>query len=250
MSIIKPNLPLINKVQFKLNEIATISLAKVFDKDAVLDKIKFLIKDLTELNVVQKDVLQEYRQKNKELFNHMEQQMTEISQLAETAEKYADWSQKYLDFVRNNVEMTDKFLEEGKKYENIIEQDAQNPTHMNHALIREVLSTYLQIKLTRKRRRSIWWNYQIFRLNIFYRTMLNVVISTLIGYSVETIMSFFFPEIPDFVVTIGIAFLIFFTLEKYLGKKFSTFFWNLIQKQSLVLYLELKLYLQQIKLGN
>lgn len=63
-------------------------------------------------------------------------------------------------------------------------------------------------------------------------------------------MSIAFPDIHDFFITIGVGILFFFTLEKFLGEKFSSFFWQLVQKQTLSLYLDLNLYLQQLKIGN
>lgn len=248
MNIIKPNLPLIKKVQLELNEITNISLIKNYDKDIAQDKIKSLIKDLTELNIIQKETLENYKKKNEELFLHMENQLAELTQITNTIGKYTEWNEKYFEFLKNRVEIPEEFLNEGKKYEKKIEAATKNPNPMNHSLIEEVLSTYIQIKFTKIRKRSIWWNYQIFRLNIFYRSILNVMISTLIGYSIEKGIGFLLPEIPEFIITIIITLLIFFTLEKFLGKKFNSYFWNLIQKQSFKLNLELIIYLKQIKL--
>lgn len=249
MSIIKPNLLLIKKVQSELHEIANITLAKEFDKDVVIDKINSLIKDLAELNAIQKEALEEYRKKNKELFIHMEQQVAETAKIAATVNKYYEWNKKYLECIKKLTPLTEQFLEEGKNYENIIEEASKNPIPLNQTLIREVLGTYLQIKFTRKRKRSIWVSHQIFRLNIFYRSILNIMISSALGYIIEKVVNVFF-EIPDFYISICIAIFFFYTLEKFLGEKFSSFFWRLIQKQSLILYLELNLYLQQIKLGK
>lgn len=155
MSIIKPNFPLIKKVQLELNEISKITFIKEFDKDVVQSKISALIKDLINLNRVQKNTLEEYSKKNNALFEHMKSHVEEMNRVANAVEKYSDWTLKHYEFIKNGVPVTENFLEEGKKYETVIELAAKNPNPMNQTLVKEVLGTYLQIKFTRKRRRSI-----------------------------------------------------------------------------------------------
>jgi|GEM_PF-4736578 len=250
MGLIKPNLPLVNKLLIELSEVVNMTLTKETDKDVILEKIKVIIKDLQDLNKIQKEILVEYNKRNKEFSTHLEEHSKEINLITETTIKYSEWTRKYLEYIENDVSLTDEFIEQGKNYEDIITSNCENPTRINHELINEVLSTYLQFKLTKRRRRNIWLNYQLFKLNILYRTILNILISTSIGFCIEKIISYIFPDVQDFYIAILFAILAYFTLEKYLGKKFSLFFWKLIQKQSLFLFTELDLYFRKINIGN
>lgn len=250
MSIIRPNFPLIKKTLSDLNEIRDMSFSKSFDKDHVLGKVKLLIDNLTELNVTQEDTLAEYKRKNKELFEDLEKNLSELSKMNDALAKYTVWSSKYLEIIRNNMVPAEDFLAEGKEYEKIIEEVSKKYSPPNVDLMNEVMRTYIQMKFTKKRKRAIWINYQIFRLNIFYRSILNVIISAAIGFGVEKIMEFIFPDLPDLFIGILTAILSFLTLEKILGDKFSSFFWRAMQRQCLRLYIELETYMKYVKFAQ
>lgn len=242
----KIDIPLINKVLLELNEIYRVSIDKKFDKDVVKKSVTSLIKDLTTLNTIQMEVIKEYKSKSKELFSQLENQINEMSAITESTRKYAEWIEVYYYSIKNNISLSDKFFQEGKEYEKHIDLVVKNPTRLNIDLLNTVLKTYIQIKLTKKRKVSIWLNYQIFRFKILTRSILNVIISAIIGFAFEELFEALFTNIPKYLIAVGVALLIFFTLEKLLGEKYNSFFWKQIQKQTYKLNLELKLYLQQI----
>jgi hypothetical protein len=244
------NLTLINKIVGELDELGKIGADELYDKEIVLNKIGVAINDLNELNTIKREAFKAYKEKKKQFYQNIQEHSAVINDISKHTHEYVEWVEKLRDYFSKKQVPPSSFLEEGKNY-----QAAQKELHkqalstrIDNNLMAEVLNNYNHIHFMRKRKRWLWWQYRVFRFQILINFLTKLLISTTIGFLAEKLAAFFFSSISDFTITLIVAAIGYFILDKKLDKRFDQFYWRQIRNQILKVHGQFGLYLAQINI--
>lgn len=240
------NTELINRLHARLKELTTIAQKEEFDKAVVIQRIKTINNDLTEINSIREEILQEHKKRETELYQKFDLQHSTINSLNRDLKAYiADVDAEVKAIAKRRKRKPGKpsiFL--SMSDEKI--QEIKTAITIDKNEINAVLNNYNYRKLSAKRKRWVWWTNLFFHSNYWTHQIIKLLLGTAIGYGLEKLATLIFQS-PDYLITVIVALLLFATGDRIIDKKYDRIFWNRIRKHSINLYKHFDLYLTHMQ---
>ena len=236
----------VNNVNAGLTEMAAIVIGRQMDKDIVLKKLNEIIENLYKLNTSQQESLAELQtneQKWKDQITGFNKSLASINDNAEQIKSLV----ARLPGSSDNERI--QFLKKIDEINGGVKSHGPN-LKFDLSLLSTLLASNMSIQFSKLRKELLWKNRRIFRnINILSK-LLTLLISFTIGFIIETIVHVFFRLAPDYIVGLLVTILTYFTVDKKIESTMSTFFWNQVTKEMLILIDQFKIYAEQTEAIN
>jgi hypothetical protein len=241
------DLKLLGKIESDLRELGTIAQQEVYDPSIVLLKIKDVTSDLEQINTISKDLVRTYKKQEVLMIEDMKKKKQIMKSKHEEINKKVKLLLAEAEEVNKNkgtkphrhkklFDWDDAKLEEMKL---AIKMDSNN--------IGRVLRNFNIRHFARQRKRWLWWSNKLFDYKFIILQIVKLLISVSAAFVFERLVDLFL-KTPEFLITAMVAIILFFTLDKYLDRKFEKIFWTRVKKHILILYMHFDLYLQHMKI--
>lgn len=230
----------------KIKDVGKIASEKLYDKDIVIRLLEEISKDLDLINTISNEKLREYNQKQQKAYSMLHQNMKAVDDITIYAQEYADWSEKHVNIILNDAEITEQFILQGQalaEKQPIFEQPIE-AFRIDRNLINDWLQNNNYIYFANKRKTALWRISKIFKFGIAIKKTIKFAISFSFGILIELLLGHISNILPQFSIGIIAAILGYFSIDKVVDQKYDDYYWKSVQKHVLILFQHFNLYLE------
>jgi len=237
------NLELIKKTNTKILELSNIVKEEKYSDNSVIDKIKEVNNNLYQINTLPHGFLKEHRKALRKWRDEIEERQKPFKLYIDEMKTVTNIKADEED-IDEKIDLITKFIEklDSKEF-----NDAFNDAFkFDLQKVIMLQSQWLFIKFSWERKGIHFFTDFIFRFRFLLLKFLAGFISFLITTFVVFILGIAFKQYSDFLISLIIFVISFFTLDKLIVKKSGKIFWPIVRNQTLILYRQLNNYLNHI----
>jgi hypothetical protein len=240
------NKELIKSALSQISELREILVKEEYSQDAVINKIRKLNTQLSQISELPKNFVNTHKGKLISWKKKLENQSMPLNELVSDFQKIPKKMDIKDEKSIEELDITLDLLSEKYKDDDKILNIVQEAFTVNFNDLRLLLGENLFINFAKQRKRIYFFTNYIFRFRLFILKFLAALISFLITSIFSLALELTLPDISNIYLNIGVFIIGFFIIDKYIDKKENKTFWNIARKQTLILSKQLSTYTNQI----